>query len=138
MRRSNISRYVDSRAELDAVYRIFIRDLELVRAQDGADLLASIDLVVDRPEPIDADRYRKVVCYDTAVKTAKALAADRGISSLAHLADRLVARCFDDPRVRTASVRIRPGDATAGDAGFETTRRRDRAQPGRLKLAGAR
>lgn len=130
MRRPTIADLAD-RAERGAVYRIFIRDLEVAWTAGGSEtgLMVGIDVVSDRPPRLDADRYRYVVCYDTIVKATKALAADPAVDTLQSLADAIGAQCLRDARVRAAAVRIAPLHRDAsGDAGIATIHRRaDRA-----------
>ncbi len=109
-------------------YRLFIRDLRLNWVGDGADetLSLSVNLSIDLPRDLAADRYKYVVCYDRIVTGAKFFAADHDLETLRALADRIVEHCLADGRVRDAEVALSPvvGE-NLGHGGYEIFRQRD-------------
>ena len=103
-------------AELD---RILVRDLELmarigIYAYEEAQAQAvRINLELEAERGGDG---LGVVCYAEVAETVRALVAGGHIRLVEELAERIAAACLDDPRVRTARVRIEKLNAVAGAA----------------------
>ena len=101
-------------------YSVFIRDLKLPRGLMKDVLTLSVDLKVDVPPDLLADRYRFVVCYDRVVKGAKAFADDEEIADLLHLGERIAQHCLEDERVCEVSIALTPVDKHgSGTGGIE-------------------
>ena len=108
-----------------AQYSVFIRDLELPCGAINGILTLSIDLKVDVPPDLLADRYRFIVCYDRVVKGAKASANDEEIVDLLQLGERIAQHCLDDERVCEVSIALKPlGVRGRGTGGIELHRTR--------------
>ena len=108
-----------------AQYSVFIRDLELPCGAINGILTLSVDLKVDVPPDLLADRYRFVVCYDRVVKGAKASANDGEIVDLLQLGERIAQHCLDDERVCEVSIALKPLDERGrGTGGIELHRTR--------------
>ena len=108
-----------------AQYSVFIRDLELPCGSINGILKLSVDLKVDVPPDLLADRYRFVVCYDRVVKGAKAFADDEEIADLLQLGGRIAQHCLDDERVCEVRVALKPLDERGcGTGGIELHRTR--------------
>ena len=106
-------------------YSVFIRDLKLPRGSMNDVLTLSVDLKVDVPPDLLADRYRFVVCYDRVVKGAKASADDEEIADLLQLGERIAQHCLDDERVYDVSIALKPLDERGrGTGGIELHRTR--------------
>jgi dihydroneopterin aldolase len=86
----------------------------------------SVNLSIDLPPDLAADRYKYVVCYDRIVTGAKSFATDRDLETLEALADRIVEHCLADGRVRDAEVALSPvvGE-NLGHGGCEIYRQRN-------------
>jgi dihydroneopterin aldolase len=109
-------------------YRLFARDLRLDWGGNCANetLSLSVNLSIDLPPDLAADRYKYVVCYDRIVTGAKSFAADRDLETLEELADRIVEHCLADSRVRDAEVALSPVvGQNLGHGGCEIYRRRN-------------
>ena len=108
-----------------AQYSVFIRDLELPCGAINGILALSVDLKVDVPPDLLADRYRFIVCYDRVVKGAKASANDEEIVDLLQLGERIAQHCLDDERVCEVSIALKPLDERGrGTGGIELHRTR--------------
>ena len=101
-------------------YSVFIRDLKLPRGSMNDVLTLSVELKVDVPPDLLADRYRFVVCYDRVVKGAKAFADDEEIVNLLQLGERIAEHCLADDRVCEVSIALTPVDERgSGTDGIE-------------------
>lgn len=108
-----------------AQYTVFVRDLELPRGPVGGPLSLSVELKVDVPPDIHADRYKYVVCYDRIVKGAKAFAESEGAADLMLLGERIAQHCFDDERVGEVRISLTPvRGLNGGTSGIELRRAR--------------
>ena len=106
-------------------YSVFIRDLKLPRRSMNDVLTLSVELKVDVPPDLLADRYRFVVCYDRVVKGAKAFADDEEIADRLQLGERIAQHCLDDERVCEVSIVLTPIDERgSGTGGIELHRAR--------------
>ena len=106
-------------------YSVFIRDLKLPRGSMNDILTLSVELKVDVPPDLFADRYRFVVCYDRVVKGAKAFAHDEEIADLLQLGERIAQHCLDDERVCVVSIALTAVDEhSTGTGGIELHRAR--------------
>ena len=106
-------------------YSVFIRDLKLPRGSMNDVLTLSVELKVDIPPDLLADRYRFVVCYDRVVKGAKAFAHDEGIDDLLQLGERIAQHCLEDERVCVVSIALTVVDErNTGTGGIELHRAR--------------
>ena len=106
-------------------YSVFIRDLKLPRSSMNDVLTLSVELKVDVPPDLLADRYRFVVCYDRVVKGAKAFADDEEIADRLQLGERIAQHCLDDERVCEVNIVLTPIDERgSGTGGIELHRTR--------------
>lgn len=86
-----------------------------------------IDLELDaQPPAAFDDDFAKVVDYGTTVERVKQVCAENDAHLLETLGDRILAACFEDQRIFSASVRIRKLDLdrAAKGIGIALTRRR--------------
>jgi dihydroneopterin aldolase len=109
-----------------AIRHIFIRDLELLAnigiygRERGAlqPVRINVDLAVQDLAAIE-DRLDSVVDYGEITQKIRGLIAKGHINLAETLAERIATVCFEDPRVKTARVRVEklhalPGAASAG------------------------
>lgn len=117
--------------------RLFVRDL-IVEAEIGVHahetgrrqrVRLNLDLDVDETGSPASDDIGSVVSYEPLVEAARALAAAGHVNLVETLAERLAARCLQDPRVRLARVRVEKLDVfpDAAAVGVEI----ERGQPDR-------
>ena len=109
-----------------AVRHVFIRNLELL-AHIGIHghergkpqpVRINVDLAVEDSAAIE-DRLDSVVDYEAITGRIRALVAAGHINLAETLAERIAQSCFEDPRVKTARVRVEklhdvPGAESAG------------------------
>jgi len=76
----------------------------------------NIDLGVREDGHDLGDRLDNVVSYETIVVRARAIMADGHVNLCETLAERIAALCLQDPRVRTARVRIEKLDVFSDTA----------------------
>ena len=93
-----------------AYYKVFVRDLQLKwRGDHHLDLLLmSLEIAVDLPVNLTADRYKFVVCYDRIIKGAKVLAEISENNSLQYLAEQISEHCLEDKRVQSLILSLTP------------------------------
>ena len=72
-----------------------------------------------------ADRLERVVDYEKVANTVREIATGRHVNLVETLAERIAAACLEDPRVRSARVRVEKLDVFADTlaAGVEVERR---------------
>ena len=115
------------------IRHVFIRDLVLDaqigvwRHEEGKHqpVRINVDLAVE--DLIDlGDDLAKVVDYGSIDKKIRTLIAEGHIRLVETLAERIAAACFEDPRVKTARVRVEKLNAIADaeSAGVEIERTR--------------
>jgi dihydroneopterin aldolase len=115
------------------IRHVFIRNLELnarigvYHHEEGRTqpIRINVDLAVE--DLIDlGDDLAKVVDYGTIEQKIRAIIAEGHVRLAETLAERIAAACFEDPRVRTARVRVEKLHALAGaeSAGVEIERTR--------------
>lgn len=76
-------------------------------------------LVVDVELDVAAAGFARLgdtVNYESLLKAAQAIAAEGHIELVEVFAERLIARCFEDPRVAKARVRVEKPQALAPEA----------------------
>jgi 7,8-dihydroneopterin aldolase/epimerase/oxygenase len=109
-----------------AIRHVFIRNLEIL-AQIGIHgrekgteqpVRINVDMAVE-DGGINDDCLASVVDYETIANKIRALAAAGHINLAETMAERIAALCFEDPRVRSARVRVEklyalPGAEAAG------------------------
>ncbi len=85
----------------------------------------NLDLTVEEP-PAAVDQLDHVVCYRTLIDQIRALIASDRFNLVETLAERIVAVCLAEPRVRQARVRVEKLDAVpeAVAVGIELVRGR--------------
>jgi len=116
-----------------AIRHVFIRNLE-IHAQIGIHgherratqpVRVNVDLAVEERGPLD-DRLEQVVDYEAITGKIRAIVAQGHINLAETLAERIAQACFEDPRVRTARVRVEKLHALPGaeSAGVEIERQR--------------
>jgi dihydroneopterin aldolase len=114
-----------------AIRHVFVRDLVLdcnigVHAHEKLGpqrIRVNLDLAVREDRPI-GDNLGNVVCYEAIVSGIRALVASGHVNLVETLAERIAAMCLDDPRVRTARIRVEKLDvfADATSVGVEIER----------------
>ncbi|MGA7710328.1 MAG: dihydroneopterin aldolase [Rhizomicrobium sp.] len=116
-----------------AIRHVFIRNLELL-AQIGVHghehgkmqpVRINVDLAVEDSAIIE-DQLDQVVDYGAITKKIRGLVAKGHINLAETMAERIAALCFEDPRVKTARVRVEKLHALPGaeSAGVEIERTR--------------
>ena len=111
---------------------VFVRDLVLSCSigiydhehQARQRVRVNVDLGVRENGPAVSDRIDDVVSYEHIVLRVRAIAADGHINLVETLAERIAALCLQDPRVRTARVRVEKLDVfdDAASVGVEIER----------------
>lgn len=117
---------------LEGLRHVFVRDLVADCSIGVYDhektarqrVRVNIDLGVREGTGALADDLANVVSYETIVVRARAIMADGHVNLCETLAERIAALCLQDPRVRTARVRIEKLDvfADTGSVGIEIER----------------
>jgi len=116
-----------------AVRHVFIRNLELL-AQIGVHghekgklqpVRINVDLAVEDAAVLE-DRLELVVDYGEITRKIRGLVGKGHINLAETMAERIAALCFEDPRVKSARVRVEKLHALAGaeSAGVEIERKR--------------
>lgn len=118
-----------------AIRHVFIRDLELLAnigiygRERGAlqPVRINVDLAVEDLAAIE-DRLDSVVDYGEITAKIRTLIGKGHINLAETLAERIATVCFEDPRVKTARVRVEKLHALPGaaSAGVEIERERSR------------
>jgi len=106
------------------IRRVFVRDLAIAcrigvhaREQSAAQRVrVSVELLVPEIPGERADELAAVVDYEAVVGRIRRAVALGGFRLVETLAERIAAACLEDPRVRTARVRVEKPDAIAGAA----------------------
>jgi dihydroneopterin aldolase len=111
---------------------VFVRDLVLdcnigVHQHEKGRLQRvriNLDLGVVEGAGPHGDRLENVVCYEDIVTKVRAIVADGHINLAETLAERIAAVCLQDPRCRSARVRVEKLDvfAEASSVGIEIER----------------
>jgi dihydroneopterin aldolase len=104
--------------------RLLVRDLVLAarigihphehRAPQRVRLNLDLE-VAESGRPL-ADDLAQVVDYETLIERVRRLVASRHVNLVETLAERVAALCLDDPRVRSARVRVEKLDVIADAA----------------------
>ena len=76
----------------------------------------NLDLEVAESGPPLADDLARVVDYEALIERVRRLVASRHVKLVETLAEQIAALCLDDPRVRSARVRVEKLDAIRGAA----------------------
>ena len=76
----------------------------------------NLDLGVREGDGPLADSLDAVVCYEAIVTRVRSIVADGHVNLVETLAERIAAICLQDPRVRSARVRVEKLDAFADAA----------------------
>ena len=94
-----------------------------LQARERRQSLRSAVLAVRESEEI-GDRLDNVVCYEHLVSAVQELVDSGHVNLVETLAERIAGLCLDDPRVRTARVRVEKLDvfANAASVGVEIER----------------
>jgi 7,8-dihydroneopterin aldolase/epimerase/oxygenase len=74
----------------------------------------NLDLGVAEAGPMVTDQLADVVDYEALVERVRAALADRHVNLVETLAEQIAALCLEDPRVRSARVRVEKLDAIEG------------------------
>ena len=116
----------------DGLRHVFVRDLVLDcnigvhQHEKGRTQRVRINLDLGVLEGYDPhqDRLENVVCYEDIVARVRAIVADGHINLAETLAERIAAICLQDPRCRSARVRVEKLDvfAEASSVGIEIER----------------
>jgi len=115
-----------------ALRHVFVRDLVLLGrvgiydAEKAAPqrVRINLDLAVREDAKPIGDDYAKVVCYEQIVTKVRGIVEDGHVNLVETLAERLAGICLQDPRVRSARVRVEKLDvfADAVSVGVEIER----------------
>jgi 7,8-dihydroneopterin aldolase/epimerase/oxygenase len=116
-----------------SVRHVFIRNLELL-AQIGVHghekgkmqpVRINVDLAVEDAALLE-DRLDQVVDYGAITRKIRGLVGKGHINLAETMAERIAAACFEDPRVKSARVRVEKLHAVPGaeSAGVEIERKR--------------
>jgi 7,8-dihydroneopterin aldolase/epimerase/oxygenase len=91
----------------------------------------NLDLAVIETGPMLTDELADVVDYEALVERVRSALAGCHVNLVETLAEQIAALCLDDPRVRSARVRVEKLDAIAdaGAVGVEIERVNRRAGP---------
>jgi 7,8-dihydroneopterin aldolase/epimerase/oxygenase len=76
----------------------------------------NLDLAVAESGPPLTDQLADVVDYEALVRRVRAALADRHVNLVETLAEQVAGLCLEDPRVRSARVRVEKLDAIADAA----------------------
>ena len=93
--------------------RVGVYPHELASAQR---VRLNLDLAVVESGPLLTDQLTDVVDYEALVLRVRAALADRHVNLVETLAEQLAKLCLEDPRVRSARVRVEKLDAIADAA----------------------
>jgi 7,8-dihydroneopterin aldolase/epimerase/oxygenase len=117
---SNVTRLPIASAAL-AIRHVFIRNLEVL-AHIGVHgheqgkmqpVRINVDLAVE-DSAVLADKLELVVDYDAITRKIRAILAAGHINLAETLAERIAVTCFEDPRVKTARIRVEKLHALPG------------------------
>lgn len=114
--------------------RVFVRDLELMASVGVYELekryeqriIVSVDLLVVDDYDGQSDSLSAVLDYGSVVSGIRSIIEGGHTNLLETLAERIAARCLDDPRVARAVVRLEKPDIVPGcrTVGIEIVRDR--------------
>lgn len=121
------------------IRHMFVRDL-MVDARIGVHpherdatqrVRLNLDLAVAEEGAAPADRLAAVVDYEALVERVRRTVDEEHVQLVETLAEKLAAACFDDPRVRSARVRVEKLDAleNVSAVGVEIERLNPRTAP---------
>lgn len=104
-------RIADARA---AIRHVFVRNLILManigihaHEQTGPQRLrVNVDLAVREADQRPADEISQVVCYEEVSNGIRAIVGRGHVNLVETLAEDIAAMCLEDPRVRSARVRV--------------------------------
>lgn len=93
---------------------VFVRDLVLTCSigvydhehEDPQRVRINVDLGVLEYGPHSSDRLEDVVCYEQIVNRVRAIAQDGHVNLVEMMAERIAQMSLQDPRVRSARVRV--------------------------------
>ena len=115
-----------------AIRHVFIHDLVLVGSigvhphehENGQRVRINLDLAVREGEGPLGDSLDNVVCYEEIADGVRAIVAAGHVNLVETLAEKIAAMCLEDPRVRSARVRIEKLDifSDAASVGVEIER----------------
>lgn len=96
------------------VRHVFVRDLVLTCSigvyehehEAPQRVRINVDLGVYEGEAQIGDKIGNVVCYEQIVNRVRSIAADGHVNLVETMAERIAAICLQDPRVRSARVRV--------------------------------
>jgi dihydroneopterin aldolase len=84
----------------------------------------NVDLGVRESEASTEDRIEDVVCYEQIVNRVRSIAQDGHVNLVETMAERIASICLQDPRIRSARVRVEKLDVfeDAQSVGIEIER----------------
>lgn len=93
---------------------VFVRDLVLTCSIGWYDheheapqrVRINVDLGVREGGPANTDHLDDVVCYEQVINRVRSIAHDGHVNLVETMAERIAAICLQDPRVRSARVRV--------------------------------
>ncbi len=97
-----------------AIRHVFVRNLVLPASigihsfeKTGAQRIrVNVDLAVRETDQPPADEIGQVVCYEEITEGIKAITGRGHVNLVETLAEDIAAMCLEDPRVRSARVRV--------------------------------
>ncbi|MEQ8227396.1 MAG: dihydroneopterin aldolase [Rhodospirillales bacterium] len=131
---SDTAKIADARA---LIRHVFVRNLVLMAnigihafEKTGAQRIrVNVDLAVRETEQPPADEIGQVVCYEEITEGIKGIVSREHVNLVETLAEDIAAMCLEDPRVRSARVRVEKLDIleNAESVGVEIERFNSRA-----------
>lgn len=131
---SETAKIADARS---LIRHVFIRNLVLMASigiyafekKDAQRIRVNVDLAVREAEQPPADEISQVVCYEEITEGIKGIVKRRHVNLVETLAEDIAAMCLEDPRVRSARVRVEKLDIfeNAESVGVEIERFNPRA-----------
>ena len=131
---SDTAKIADARS---LIRHVFVRNLVLMAnvgihsfEKTGTQrILLNVDLAVRETEQPPADEINQVVCYEEITDGIKGIVGRGHVNLVETLAEDIAAMCLEDPRVRSARVRVEKLDIfeNAESVGVEIERFNSRA-----------
>lgn len=131
---SETTKIADARS---LIRHVFVRNLVLLAnvgihsfEKTGAQRIRlNVDLAVRETEQPPADEINQVVCYEEITEGIKGIVGRGHVNLVETLAEDIAAMCLEDPRVRSARVRVEKLDIfeNAESVGVEIERFNSRA-----------
>jgi dihydroneopterin aldolase len=132
-------------AAAKGIRHLFVHDLMLacrigVHAHERATaqrVRLNLDLGVVETGPALSDQLADVVDYEALVERVRSALGERHVNLVETLAEQVADLCLEDPRVRSARVRVEKLDAIAGAAAVGVEIERVNQRPGPMPRGAA-